>query len=76
MITITITGNAFLYRMVRNIVGTLVAVGHGEISPDDIPRLLEARDRLLIPPLAPPNGLHLVNVTYNNEDMICPILPS
>lgn len=55
--------------MVRNIVGTLVAVGHGQLPPNDIPKLMEARDRLLIPPLAPPHGLFLVNVTYNNEDM-------
>jgi tRNA pseudouridine38-40 synthase len=70
LITITITGNAFLYRMVRNMVGTLVAVGQGKMSPDDIPKLLEARDRLLLPPLAPPHGLFLVDVTYNEEDMI------
>jgi tRNA pseudouridine38-40 synthase len=76
LVTITITGNAFLYRMVRNIVGTLVAVGHGEISPDEIPKLLEAKDRLLLPPLAPPKGLFLMNVTYNEEDMSMAITES
>jgi tRNA pseudouridine38-40 synthase len=58
--------------MVRNIVGTLVAVGHGKISPDEIPKLLEARDRLMLPPLAPANGLFLMNVTYNEDDLSLP----
>lgn len=55
--------------MVRNIVGTLVAVGHDKLSPDEIPNILEAKNRLLLPPAAPAQGLFLVNVTYNEEDM-------
>ena len=55
--------------MVRNIVGTLVAVGHGKLSANEIPKILEAKDRLLLPPTAPPQGLYLVNITYNEEDM-------
>ncbi len=55
--------------MVRNIVGTLVAVGHGKLKPDDVLVLLEGRDRCALPPLAPPHGLFLVDVTYNEADL-------
>lgn len=55
--------------MVRNIVGTLVAVGQNKLLANEIPNILEARNRLLLPPAAPAQGLFLVNVTYNEEDM-------
>lgn len=54
-----ITGSGFLWNMVRIIVGTLVEVGMGRRPPDDIPRILAARDRQAAGPTAPPHGLYL-----------------
>lgn len=68
--TINISANAFLYRMVRNIVSTLVEVGTGNILPENIPQLLAAHDRKLAPAAAPAHGLFLVDVKYNQEDLI------
>lgn len=59
-----IQANGFLRYMVRNIVGTLVAVGMGKMEADDIPALLTAADRRLAPATAPPHGLFLVHVAY------------
>ncbi len=62
-----ITANAFLYRMVRTIVGTLVQVGLGQLLPDDVDRILEAKDLTQSAPPAPAHGLCLVNVTYPED---------
>ena len=59
-----ITGSGFLQYMVRTIVGTLLHVGQGKIGTDEISRILDARDRKLAGPTAPPHGLHLVQVKY------------
>lgn len=59
-----IRANAFLYRMVRNIVGTLLRVGRGELSPDEVAALLETKDRAAAGPPAPACGLCLVKVQY------------
>ncbi len=63
-IHISITSNGFLYRMVRNIVGTLLAIGAGRIPKDSVPKLLKAKNRKLAPPTAHPDGLYLVQVRY------------
>lgn len=63
-IHITITCNGFLYRMVRNIVGTLLAVGGKKLPSNIVPKLLKAKDRKLAPPTAHPDGLYLVKVRY------------
>lgn len=63
-ITLVITANAFLYRMVRNIVGTVVQVGLGRLLPDDIQRILLAKNLKLSAAPAPAHGLCLINVTY------------
>ena len=60
-----VAANGFLHHMVRNLVGTLLEVGRGKLAPDDITRLLEARDRTLAGPTAPAKGLHLIRVDYN-----------
>ena len=57
-------GNGFLYKMVRNITGTLLEVARGKISVDEIPKLFEAKDRRIAPPAAPPHGLFLMKVNY------------
>lgn len=63
-ITIEITADGFLYKMVRNIVGTLAACGQGILSPDQVKTILEKRDRALASPTAPPQGLTLIKVEY------------
>lgn len=57
-------GSGFLHHMVRNIVGTLLEVGSGKLSPEDIVAILEARDRGRAGPTAPASGLCLVRVEY------------
>jgi len=64
LIAITASSTGFLYKMVRNIVGTLVAVGQGKLTVKDVEELLQKRDRTLAPPTAPACGLYLVKVDY------------
>jgi tRNA pseudouridine38-40 synthase len=59
-----IEANAFLYRMVRSIVGTLLEVGRGVRSVEAVEAALAARDRSQAGPTAPPHGLRLVKVRY------------
>lgn len=59
-----IEGNGFLKFMVRNIVGTLVDVGHGKITPDDFKQILVSKDRDLAGITAPAHGLFLMEVKY------------
>jgi len=68
LIEIEIEADAFLYRMVRNIVGMLMAVGKGDLKSPDVTALMESKDRQLCPPPAPPQGLCLVDVKYNWEE--------
>lgn len=56
--------NGFLYKMVRNIVGTLHEVSLGKYSPDDINAMFHTRDRRMAGTAAPAHGLFLANVTY------------
>ncbi|WP_263377763.1 tRNA pseudouridine(38-40) synthase TruA [Granulicella paludicola] len=59
-----VTGSGFLHHMVRNLVGTLTDIGRGALTPEDLPRILEARDRSAAGPTAPAHGLYLVQVDY------------
>jgi tRNA pseudouridine38-40 synthase len=59
-----IEADGFLYRMVRNLVGTLVEVGRGRRAAAEMPTLIEARDRRLAGPTAPARGLFLQSVHY------------
>ena len=63
-ISIELTGNGFLYNMVRIISGTLLDVGLEKIKPEDIPGIIEAKDRKLAGRTLPAHGLYLVEVTY------------
>lgn len=63
-ILIRITGNGFLYNMVRIIVGTLLRVGSGYYEPEYMKELLEARDRQAAGETAPPQGLTLIKIEY------------
>jgi tRNA pseudouridine38-40 synthase len=64
MLSVQIKGNGFLYRMVRNIVGTLVEVGVGRIKPNEVKEILKAQDRRKAGRCAPPQGLCLLRVNY------------
>ena len=64
ILEIEIEADAFLYQMVRNIVGALTEVGLSRLNYDDLRRLTEGRDRTKCPPPAPPQGLCLVEVKY------------
>ncbi|MBP2243318.1 tRNA pseudouridine38-40 synthase [Cytobacillus eiseniae] len=63
-LTFRFVGNGFLYNMVRILVGTLLDVGSGEISPSDIPSILEKKDRIFAGKTAPAHGLYLWEVHY------------
>ena len=63
-IKIELTGNGFLYNMVRIISGTLVDVGLGKIKAEDIPSIIESKDRSKAGKTLPAHGLYLVEVKY------------
>lgn len=64
-ITIRISGNGFLYNMVRIIVGTLIRVGRGFYEPVQVKEILEAKNRKAAGVTAPPHGLMLMEIRYN-----------
>ena len=64
-IFIELTGNGFLYNMVRIISGTLLEVGLGKIKPDEIKKIILSKDRLRAGRTLPAHGLYLLNVEYN-----------
>ena len=59
--------DGFLYNMARAMVGTLLYVSEGKISPDELPNLLEQKDRRLTGPTVPPDGLYLTRICYDGE---------
>lgn len=61
---IELTGNGFLYNMVRIISGTLLEVGIGKIKPEEIPEIIESKDRKRAGKTLPAVGLYLVEVSY------------
>jgi tRNA pseudouridine38-40 synthase len=63
-LTYTVRGNGFLHHMVRNLVGTFLLVGKGTLQPEDISRILLARNRSAAAATAPAGGLYLVSVEY------------
>ncbi len=64
-IIIELTGNGFLYNMVRIISGTIVEVGLGKIRPDEIPEIIKSKNRERAGKTLPPQGLYLVEVKYD-----------
>lgn len=66
-IVIRITGNGFLYHMVRIIAGTLIRVGRGFYEPENVRDILEARVRTEAGVTAPPEGLVLVGIEYGEN---------
>lgn len=65
LIELRVCANGFLYNMVRAIVGTVIYASLGKLSPDGIAALLEAGDRRLTGPTAPPQGLYMTGVRYS-----------
>jgi len=66
LIAVTFVGNGFLYKMIRCLMGTLEWAGAGKLAPADVRRILEAKNRLAAPETAPPNGLFLMRVFYDD----------
>jgi tRNA pseudouridine38-40 synthase len=64
LISIEVSGNGFLYNMVRIIAGTLIYVGMGKIKPDDIPAIIDGLDRTRAGKTAPAEGLYLMEIYY------------
>jgi tRNA pseudouridine38-40 synthase len=63
-IIIELTGSGFMYNMVRIIAGTIVDVGLGKIKPEEIPQIIESKDRTKAGKTLPAEGLYLVEVYY------------
>ncbi len=64
VITIRVTGNGFLYNMVRIIAGTLIRVGGGDMPPEQMQEILVAHDRSAAGPTAPAHGLTMMGIEY------------
>lgn len=64
LLKITYHGTGFLQNMVRIMTGTLIEVGYHRMSPEDIPEIIEARNRKCSGPTAPAKGLMLISVDY------------
>lgn len=60
----TVRGNGFLHHMVRNLVGAFVLVGKGTLKPEDVTRILRAKNRSAAGATVPASGLYLVSVEY------------
>lgn len=66
-LTIRVRGNGFLYNMVRIIAGTLLQVGRGFYTPEDVRGILETKDRESAGVTAPPHGLMLMRIEYEKD---------
>ena len=64
----SVTGSGFLKHMVRNIVGTLLEAGKGNVTPDSLRYFLTAPPKIKAGPTAPACGLFLIEVHYGNND--------
>lgn len=69
-----VKGNGFLYNMIRIMVGTLIDVSEGKILPDEIPEILEAKNRLKAGRTAMAHGLYLNRVFYDENEIITDLL--
>jgi tRNA pseudouridine38-40 synthase len=66
VVRIKARANSFIQQMVRSLVGTLIQIGEGTRDPAEMLDILEARDRSAAGPVAPPHGLSLVAVEYDD----------
>ena len=67
LLELKVCADGFLYNMVRAITGTVLYAAEGKLTPEDIPRILDAGNRTLAGPTAPPGGLYLTRVWYEDE---------
>ncbi len=67
LIECKVCADGFLYNMVRAMVGTCVYASEGKLSPADLPRIMEARDRTAAGPTAPPGGLYMSELWYEED---------
>lgn len=65
LVRFTVAADGFLYNMVRILTGTLLCVAQGKLRPEEIPAVFAARDRAAAGPTAPPQGLFLNRVFYD-----------
>ena len=70
IVKIRVTGNGFLYNMVRIIAGTLIEVGVGKRKPEEILTMLEATDRCSAGPTAPACGLTMIGIEYEPQNIV------
>lgn len=68
LVTFSVTGDGFLYNMVRIMVGTLLEINEDKIEPDAISEIIESKDRRRAGRTAPPEGLYLDYVIYDEEE--------
>ena len=66
-IVFDIQADGFLHHMVRNLMGTLYAIGKHELEPADFMKILNKKDRTLAPPTASGDGLYFINAYYPNH---------
>lgn len=64
ILTVAFEADGFLHNMIRRIMGMLLQVGEGHMSPDEIKKILDAKDRSQVTHVAPPNGLCLMTVNF------------
>lgn len=75
-LVLDIEADGFLHHMVRNIMGTLFAIGEGKLPTTAIRELIAKQDRTLAPPTASPDGLYFINANYGDEfQALLPDLP-
>ena len=67
MIDCRVCADGFLYNMVRAMVGTCIYAAEGKLDPAEIPAILESRNRTLAGPTAPPDGLYMTNLWYEED---------
>ena len=67
LLELKVCANGFLYNMVRAITGTVLYAAEGKLAPEDIPAILDSGNRTLAGPTAPPGGLYLTRVWYEDE---------
>ena len=67
LLELKVCADGFLYNMVRAITGTVLYAAAGRIAPEEIPAILESRDRDRAGPTVPPGGLYMTRLWYEDE---------
>lgn len=67
LIECRVCANGFLYNMVRAMVGTCIYASEGKLSPEELPQIMEAKDRTAAGPTAPPGGLYMSKLWYEED---------